>query len=146
MGVTPQFSVWFSWPKIQHCLLFKWPWMLTEVWKNAPWAGFPLRPLQPPEHLRNPATRHKRKVSSIPRSCVTKPPTEILTLQVKCRQYQGRVRLKLFVKRLSLCNVSVLNPSSQGCAKCFAIRERPDWHWDSPCLLFSANLWRFRWG
>jgi hypothetical protein len=48
---------------------------------------FPAVPKAPPERLSNPAITHKRAVFASPGSRVTNPPTEILTLQVKCRLY-----------------------------------------------------------
>jgi hypothetical protein len=52
---------------------------------------FPAVPKATPERLSNPVITHKRAVFASPGSRVTKPPTEILTLQVKCRQYEESV-------------------------------------------------------
>lgn len=80
---------------------------------------FPAVPKAPPERLSNPAISHKRAVFASPGSRVTKPPTEILTLQVKYQQYGGSVGHTRFVTRQSPRVLRVLNRLSEGIWKTF---------------------------
>jgi len=85
---------------------------------------FPAVPKATPERLSNPAITHKRAVFASPGSRVTKPPTEILTLQVKCRQYGESVGRARFVTRQLVRDVRVLNRLSEGMCKTFCHRLR----------------------
>ena len=77
-----------------------------------------------PRASQQPRHYNKRAVFASPGSRVTKPPTEILTLRVKCRQDGESVGHMRFVTRHLVRVVRGLNRFSQGMCKTFCCRLR----------------------